>query len=156
MIRVMYLLLTAALLTHTACGQNQSEEKIPEAVRTSFTTKFPEAKNVQWDRENDASYEAEFKSGKQEVSATFNTEGTWIETETIIKKSALPEAVQSALARDYSMYKVNEAAKIEMAQNEIRYEAEIEKGEESFDVLYSADGKELSKNALEQEEDDED
>ncbi len=156
MIRVMYLLLTAALLTHTACGQNQSNDKIPAAVTSAFHNKFPDAKKVHWDIENATEYEAEFKLNGAAYSAAFDLSGKWLETETIIKISALPEAVQFALKNDFGSFKINEAAKIETAQNEIRYEAEIEKGEETFDVLFSADGKKLSRTETEDEESDND
>lgn len=80
------------------------------------------------------------------------TTGKWLETETEIKVSALPAVIQSTLKRDFAGFKVEEASKIESLKNDNCFEAEIEKGEETFDVLFSTDGKVLSKTKLEEKE----
>jgi hypothetical protein len=99
-------------------------------------------------------YEAGFKLNGEEISANFNNTGKWLETETEIKVSALPAPVQSALSQDFAGFKINEASKIESLENGDCFEAEIEKGEETFDVLFSADGKVLSKTKMEEEKGD--
>jgi len=88
----------------------------------------------------------------EEVSANFEKNGKWLETETEINVSALPAEVQSTLKKDFAGFKVEEASKIESVKNGNCYEAEIEKGEESFDILFSTDGKVLSKTKLEEKE----
>ena len=53
-------------------------------------------------------------------------------------------------------FKINEASKIQSVKNGNCFEAEIQKGEEIFDVLFTADGKVLSKTKMEKEKEDKD
>ena len=154
--RIIYLLLTAALMSNAACAQKISADKVPAAVTSAFKAKFPNATKTSWELENANEYEAGFKLNGEEVSANFDNTGKWLETETEIKVSALPAAVQAALTKDFAGFKIEEASKIDSAKNGNCYEAEIEKGEETFDVLFAPDGKMLSKTKLEKEKDEKD
>ena len=150
------MLLSAAFLGHGACAQKVPEAKVPPEVTSAFKAKFPNVGKTSWEMENANEYEANFKLNGTEVSANFEKTGAWVETETEIKVSALPAPVQSVLSKDFAGYKINEASKIESRSNGSCYEAEIEKGEETFDVLFSADGKILSKTKTEEEKGDKD
>jgi hypothetical protein len=154
--RIIIVLLTAALMSNAACAQKISADKVPAAVTSAFKAKFPNATKTSWEMENANEYEAGFKLNGEEVSANFDNTGKWLETETEIKVSALPAAVQAVLTKDFAGFKIEEASKIESAKDGNCYEAEIEKGEETFDVLFSPDGKMLSKTKLEKEKDEKD
>ena len=154
--RIIIVLLTAALMSNAACAQKISADKVPAAVLSAFKAKFPTATKTSWELENANEYEAGFKLNGEEVSANFDNTGKWLETETEIKVSALPAAVQAALTKDFAGFKIEEASKIESAKDGNCYEAEIEKGEETFDVLFTPDGKMLSKTKLEKEKDEKD
>ncbi len=145
------MLLVAATMSNVANAQKISADKVPASVTSAFKAKFPTATKVSWEMEK-TEYEANFKLNSEEVSANFDNIGKWMETETEIKVSALPTAIQSSLKKDFEGYKINEASKIESVKNGNCYEAEVEKGEETFDVLYSADGKVLSKTKVEGKE----
>jgi len=150
--KIIFVLLSAALLSNAAYAQKISADKVPSAVTSAFKTKFPTAAKASWELENKTEYEAEFKLNGEEVSANFDNTGKWLETETEIKVSALPAVIQSTLKKDFAGFKVEEASKIESLKNGNCFEAEIEKGEETFDVLFSTDGKVLSKTKLEEKE----
>ncbi len=152
--KVIYLLLTAALMSNAACAQKIAADKIPPAVLSAFKANFPTATKISWEMESANEYEAGFKLNGEEVSANFDNTGRWLETETEIKTSALPDAVQAALAKDFAGFKIEETSKIESVKNESCFEAEIEKGEESFDVLFAPDGVMLSKTKMEEEKGD--
>ena len=149
--KTMFVLLTAALMSNAACAQKISADKVPAAVSTAFKTKFPSATKINWEMEK-SEYEANFNLNGVETSANFDNTGKWLETETEIKTSALPTAIQSTLAKDFAGFKVNEASKIESVKNGNCYEAEVEKGEETFDVLLTAEGKVLNKTKVEEKE----
>lgn len=149
--KIMFMLLVAAMMSNAANAQKISADKVPAAVSAAFKTKFSTAEKVKWEMEN-TEYEANFKLNGKEVSANFDETGKWLETETEIKVSDLPAAIQSTLKKDFAGFKVKEASKIESVKNGNGYEAEIEKGEETFDVLFSADGKVLSKTKIEEKE----
>jgi len=152
--RIIIGLLTAALMSNAAYAQKISADKVPTAVTSAFKAKFPNATKTSWEMENANEYEASFKLNGKEVSANFDNTGKWLETETEIKVSALPAAVKAALSKDFAGFKIEEASKIESAKDGNCYEAELEKGEETFDVLFLPNGKILSKTKLEKEEKD--
>ena len=149
--RIIIVLLTAALMSNAACAQKISADKVPAAVLSAFKAKFSNATKTSWEMENTNEYEAGFKLNGEEVSANFDNTGKWLETETEIKVSALPAAVQAALTKDFAGFKIEEASKIESVKNGNCFEAEIERGEETFDVLFTRDGKVLSKTKVEEE-----
>ncbi len=154
--RIVIVLLTAALMSNSAIAQKISADKIPGAVTSEFKSKFPKATNVPWEIENNNDYEASFKLNGQEVSANFDKNGKWLETETEIKVSALPASIQSSLSKDFAGYKIAEASKIESLKNGNCFEAEIEKGGETFDMLFASNGKLLSKTKVEEEKGEKD
>ncbi len=154
MTKVIIVLLVAALIGQTATAQKISTEKVPVAVKTAFKTKFPTVKNAKWEIENTKEFEAEFKLNGVETSANFDNTGQWLETETEIKYKALPKAVQNTLKNEFKNAEIAETAKIESAKEGISYEVEIEIKEDAFDVLFSPEGKILSKTKLEKEKKD--
>ena len=143
--KIIIVLLTAALVSNEAIAQKISDEKVPAAVASAFKAKFPKTTKMSWEMENANAYEAEFKLNGEKVSANFDSSGKWLETETDIKVSALPAAVQKAIKKDFAGFKIEEASKVESARDGNCFEVEIEKGKEEFDVLFTADGKMLSK-----------
>jgi hypothetical protein len=150
--KIIFMLLTTAIMSNSANAQKISADKVPAVVTSAFKTKFPTVTKTTWEMENKTEFEANFKSNAVETSANFDNTGKWLETETELKVSALPIAIQSTLKKDFAGFKINEASKIESVKHGNCYEAEIEKGEETFDILFTADGKVLSKTKLEVKE----
>jgi hypothetical protein len=149
--KIFVLLLVVALMSISAYAQKISADKVPEVVKSAFKAKFPAVTKVNWGMENATEFEAEFKLNGEELSANFDNTGKWLETETEIKVTDLLADIKTALAKDFAGFKVKEASKIESAKDGKCYEAEIEKGEETFDVLYTTNGKMLSKTKEEKE-----
>jgi len=108
----------------------------PEAVVAAFRQKFPTAKDVDWEKEKNGDWEAEFElPGVHEMSASFSQAGNWLETETEIAISELPAPVRAALEGR----KVKEAARIEKADGSTVYEAEVKRK----DLIFDASGNKL-------------
>ena len=78
----------------------------------------------------------------------------WLETETDITKNELPAAVQSALKSQFADYTLEEAARVEKADGQMVYEAEMERGEETLEVMLQPDGKVVSQQTEQEEDDD--
>ncbi len=58
-----------------------AEVNVPAAVQSSFTTKYPGAVDVDWDKETTDGkdvYEAEFKVNDKEIKAEFDAAGVFI------------------------------------------------------------------------------
>lgn len=118
-----------------ACAQNPAP---PQQVQSSFSKKFTETKKVKWELE-DSVWEAEFKMNGAKMSASFDMEGTWLETEVEIKKKDLPTMVTDVISAKYVDYKIEEAEKVEKTDF-TGYEILVEKGDKEFSVLVSNSG----------------
>lgn len=132
-----------------------TKDKVPQAVKDAFAKKFPTAKKVDWEKENDKEWEAEFKLNKVEYSANFLQDGTWKETEHEIKESEIPQAVLTSLKSNFPGYEIEEAEISETAEGTV-YEFEIEKGKSEMEVTIDSNGKVIKKQSEEESENDED
>lgn len=106
------------------------KSKVPQVVQSAFTTAYPNAVDVDWEKE-DGNYEAEFDSASgREMSVVFDANGGLLETEVPIVFSELPKAAQEALKGK----KVKETAKITNAKGVVSYEAEVRRKDLMFDA----------------------
>ena len=135
-----------------AYSQNINESDIPNAVKNTFKTNYPDVIIVKWELEH-GNYEAEFKADNIEKTAIIDKTGNLIALETEISISALPEIIKSTFKNDFPSAKLKEASKIEKA-GEINYEAEIKDGNTSWDLVYSENGKLLERNLENSSDDD--
>lgn len=126
-------------LSATAHGHTSGPIHVPAPVKASFAKRFPKVQDVKWELEDKKDYEAEFKESGIEWSATFNADGTWLETEHAIKADALPEAVHKTIAAKYADHKLKEAEQAETPKGTV-YEVEFAKGGHEMEVVFSADG----------------
>jgi Putative beta-lactamase-inhibitor-like, PepSY-like len=99
--------------------------KVPDAVKTAFTNKFPGASEIKWEKENKNELEANFKMNKTVVSANFSLDGTWVETETTIPASELPAPVTNAVNAKYPGAVYERTEMIEKPGGKILYEVNI-------------------------------
>lgn len=144
----------AVLLSGALHAQKLKETEVPQVVKVSFAKNFPKVKSVKWSKESESQIEAEFKNGSLKQSANFDTSGNWLETETEIKKSDLPLAIQGTIKNEFDGFKVEEAEKVETPEG-VFYEVELEKGEVAYDVQFSKEGNVLKKEEEKEDEDEE-
>ncbi len=127
-----YIAICFALATMPAFGQKVNASKVPATAKTYFSKNFPTVTNAKWEIEN-GSYEANFKEKGNKMSATFDNNGNWMETESKIKVSELPKSVIDYVAKNYADQKIKGAAKLTMAKGVTNYEAEIKGKDLIFD-----------------------
>jgi len=142
-------MLLLGTITRSTYAQDISADKVPADVSSAFKAKFPKAEKVKWEMENGKDYEAAFKINDAEQSAVFDAGGNWMETETEIKVSELPQAVSQSVAKQFSGYKINEAEKVEKKDGNL-YEVELSKGKEILEVTLSPTGEVTEKKAKEE------
>ncbi len=121
---------------------------VPEKVKASFEQKFKNAGEVEWEQEENNKWEAEFEMDEKEMSATFDGNGSWLETETEIESSEVPQAVVDAATKKFPGYKIKEWELIEKPEQTI-YEAEM-KGEngEKIKVQFDKNGTGLKREKI--------
>ncbi|GAB4038567.1 PepSY-like domain-containing protein [Spirosoma gilvum] len=144
----------AILLSGVSHAQTLKESAVPAAVKSSFTKMFPNAKSVKWSKESKTEFEAEFKNGTLTQAANFDASGSWVVTETEIKKAELPAPVAKAIAKDFAGYKTGECEKVEKPNKPMYFELKVEKGETGYVLEISPDGKILKKEKDVEEKDE--
>ncbi len=79
------------------------KREIPENVVDSFNIKFPSAKSVKWEENEDGDWDFSFTDRYGENVATYtDVSGQWIQTKTSIPEpTKIPSAIRNAIARDY-------------------------------------------------------
>ena len=130
--RMILVALLAATSTFSANAQKVKADKVPAAVKTAFTKAYPNASDVEWEKEKNGDFEVNFEQGTEEMSVVYNPQGVEQEVETEISTSKLPTAVQAALKGK----KVKEAAIIKKG-GKTYYEAEVG----GKDLIFDASGK---------------
>jgi hypothetical protein len=156
--KTMLFILTGLMGITVMAQENEKEEKdekqedVPVVVKDAFAKDFPAVKNVTWGAE-DKDFEAEFKLNGVDCSANYNKAGHRLETETTIQNDQLPKTALDYISKNFSGYKLTEAANITDDKNVIKYETEIELNGESIELIFDANGKFLEKEEAEGEED---
>jgi hypothetical protein len=136
------------MILSQACSKSN---EAPEPVKEAFNQKFPNAKNVKWDKENETEWEAEFKMNGEEYSANFSSDGTWKETESDIAESEIPAAVKLTLNTEFEGYKIEEVEISETIDGKF-YEFALENEDMNMEVVISAEGKVFTTDVIPEED----
>ena len=147
---------TALILFFNSCDDDDQMVDLPQSVQDYISSNYP---NYSIDEsETDTSctgtaiYEVEIEaSDDDELELTFDSEGTFLYSETEIGVDELPDAVTSSIDTNYSDYSTEEAERLDMADGSARYEVELKNGSTELDVLFESDGTVV----CEEEDDDE-
>ena len=109
---------------------------VPQAVKDSFSQKYPVAKTVSWESEN-GNFEANWGGKDGEAnSVTYTPSGTFIEMVEEISTKDLPKGVLSYVMEHYKNAKFGDVGKVLNAQEKTSYEVEINRK----DVIFDEDG----------------
>jgi hypothetical protein len=133
--KYLLILLAAFVTSSIVVGQKIKDADVPGAVSTAFSKIYPGNK-PNWEKEK-GNYEASFKKDGKRMSATFQPTGVFLESETNIKESELPESVLTYIKENYKGKKIKDCAKITDANNVVTYEAGID----GKDVIFDSNGK---------------
>ena len=142
--KTLIILISICCFSNISFAQKIPSNKVPAALTGSFKDKFPSATAAKWEKEGDE-YEVTFKLKKEGFAAKFDATGKWLETEQQIKVAELPMPIQNNIKKEFPGFKIEEACKLESLKDGHAYEAEVVKGKESWDLIYTMDGKLLSK-----------
>lgn len=136
------------LLTYS-CDHNKAD--VPEEVKSTFSTMFPNASDIEWEMDDDM-WEVEFEWNDMEYEACFNPDGSWKETEFELEESELHEMALFILSNDYPDWEIEEVEFVE--RPDFRgYEVGIEMDEKKMEILFNEGGELV---AIEEEEQDDD
>ena len=133
--KMMMMWTLAVSIALSASAQKLKDVEVPVAVKTSFAKQYPGAV-TKWEKE-DGKYEANFKQAGKTMSALFESNGVFTESEIDIKVANLPTTVLAYVKANYKGKTIKEGAKITKADGTVNYEAEVN----GRDVMFDANGK---------------
>jgi hypothetical protein len=131
-------------LTVSAFPQEISSDKVPAAVKQSFTKQFPAAKAVQYGIEN-SDYKIVFLKQDKQCIVTYNRAGKWLGTDSEITAAALPKEVSASVAKNFAGYTLITAVKREALDMGICFEMDLKQGNAGYSVRFSDTGEVLMK-----------
>lgn len=127
------LFLLATVTGVSVHAQDLKSNNVPAPVKSALLKKYPEAKDVQWEKEK-GNYEANWGGkSKEDNSVQFTPSGEFIEMVKAIPVSQLPAPVMSYVKAHYKGAKITEAGKVTDAKGKLSYEAEVNKKDIIFD-----------------------
>jgi hypothetical protein len=133
-------ILAIALIFSASCfPQKVDEADVPDAVKATFKTKFPTAKEVKWEKE-DTIYGSAFLMDQAATEADFTEKGVWTETEWEIPLEYTPKAIKKYLDSAYAGYKIKELEIMDYPTDGKLYLAEIAKKKDYQNVYFSLQG----------------
>jgi hypothetical protein len=97
---------------------------IPENLKESFLLRFPGAKNIDWNT-NEQQFEIYFIQNDQEKRAIYNSNFVWKETKTNLSFELLPAEVINLVNSKFKNCRYNDVSFIENAQSENCYKIVI-------------------------------
>lgn len=121
------------LVVNNANAQKVKESDVPVSAKSALQKKYPEAKNVNWEKEK-GNFEANWggKSG-EDFSVSFSPAGEFLEVVNAIPVSQLPKPVIAYVKAHYKGAPITEAGKVTDAKGTHTYEAEVNKKDIIFD-----------------------
>jgi len=116
----MMLMLCIGLISIT----NAQKNKVTPAAEKAFTQKFPNAKEVKWEKEGKDEYEASFVMDGKKGSANFSGKGDWMETEMAIPQAKVPKSVLDGFNKAFAGATIKDVYKIESKEGKNYFEIE--------------------------------
>jgi hypothetical protein len=92
-------------------------------------------------------FQVGFFSAKKALTARFDNTGKWLATETDVTNGQLPRPVSNAIPKNFPGFDIQIISQIESPDGTLTYEAVLFKGKENYDVIFSAKGEVLKKEA---------
>jgi hypothetical protein len=90
-------------------------------------------------------YKASFLVKKLTRMAYFSPDGSWRQTETMVKIPEIPQNIRRSVPKQFPGYKIMNAFKIEKKEGSPTYKIIIMKGTKMLNVKYSITGEMLGK-----------
>ncbi len=138
------LLLSVGLFISNLLGaQKISSENLPLDVASSFKNKYSTAEKASWEMDYD-NYQVNFTFLKTDMTALFNPNGEWLETDAHIKETELPKEVKDSLTKHFgavlTTYNIEEAQKIESPKRDMFYYLVVVQNLTTYDMVLKENG----------------
>lgn len=113
--------------------------KVPQAVKTSFSHDYPEARVIRWETTEKADFKVEYKIGETYGAAFYDAAGHFIEGDKIIEWKEVPLTGRLEVYHS-GADKILNALKIVTADNKVFYQIDLRKDKKKVEVLLDEEG----------------
>jgi len=137
--KVQGLLSILALFIILNCGDSVYAQA-PKVVKNTFKKMYPGENDPDWHEDDHGNFEANFKQDGIKYRADYAPNGSWIETETSIKKEDLPKAIREIIKSDFEDEEITEIEKVEHHSKGTFYDVEFKRKGKNKDVEFTASG----------------
>lgn len=122
-------------------AQTAQKRGVPAVVLNTFQQQFPQARDVEWERNRDGNYEVEFDNGMfgRDNEVIISPEGKILRHEEDLASNSLPDAVKEKIKAEFDGYRVDDAKKIDIGGT-VTYEVELDSRLGDLKVVFAADG----------------
>ena len=128
-------------------SQNSRKLIVPEAVKTTFTTMYPDVTVQEWEYNKKKKwYVAEFLQTDIQYESIFSADGEWIRTEKDIREADVPATVLASIAGKYPGWKIDGAEEYQTTEHNIVYVIDIEQGRKEMELYLLPGGQLISVN----------
>lgn len=118
--------------------------KVPAKVLDHFSRMEPEASDPVWTREAGV-YQVDYYLDSRHTTTYYDTEGTWLETESEITVDELPNSILQTIQTKMGEYSIIDMELVNTKDGETLYEIDFSKDDRTYDMLFGTDGKILRK-----------
>lgn len=126
------ILLISLAFSFTASAQVVNESQVPESIRNSVRTQYPNIKVQEW-RKAGQRYEADYVVNEIGATLIFDQGGTFLESEKRIGFQEIPHSIQQYVASSMPGKKISQASRIVTGTGDMSYEMIIDGKEYYFD-----------------------
>ena len=146
------LLLAGLLVSPRVPAQDRkiSRKDVPPAVLAAFEKAYPHAKirGMSTEVENGKTYfEIESVDGTQARDVLYLADGTVAEVEEVVAAGTLPEAVKTAVGKEFARAKIVKAERT-LKGTVISYEVHVSLGSKKGSIVVDPSGKAIERNPL--------
>ena len=128
-----------------ASAKEVSKHEVPKAVLEAFEKAYPNAKEVEFEKEifeGKAAYEVEYKENGREYEILYNSDGVILQIEETLDVKALPEPIIQAISKAYPKATIEDAERVIKPDGTVTvYEVEIKTGGKKLELELDANGK---------------
>lgn len=122
-------------------GQNHENKEVSPTIQKSFTNKYSDVKDVEWQRDVHGNYEAQFERNGDKFRADFTKDGKWVETENPVKYKELPQPVKDIIEQEYQKDDITEIEFVDSSTKGKFYDIEFKRKGKNADLMVTAEGK---------------
>ncbi|MFC7525940.1 PepSY-like domain-containing protein [Parapedobacter sp. GCM10030251] len=130
------------LLTSFSAMAQNAPRGVPAVVLNAFQQQFPKARQAEWERRNDGTFEVEFNVGLvgRDQKAFISPDGKVLKHEEELSSSSLPEDVKKQIKAEFAGYRVDEVKKITEG-GKVVYAVDLESRSGDLKVHFDPAGK---------------